>query len=220
MKTHRRSLLSSLGSVVIVAAMIAPIACAGNAGKVATGPTSGGSAPGASGINYVGQMECVDSGNASTSVRSPLVLQTVHECSYFGGPGNRLVLEFAHSGPDTRDLTRARISGFTKAGSFPTTADETDTDTYVNTHGFKDIAEPDGAHLSPGGTSAGAPDCRGACTITITDASVIGTPVGEKGRIAGSIDCSSLTAAGVGCTKCTVTSPRMDFDIADCQHYE
>ena len=107
---------------------------------------------------------------------------------------------------------------FTQKGAYATGPDANDVSTFVDIHGYNDTPDGTGVHATPGGTSAGDPSCRGACTITITDAGVLGAPIGGKGRLAGTVSCTSLAAAGVGCVKCAIAPMAIAFDIADCSH--
>lgn len=197
---RRVLLLSLLG--------FAPIACGPNKPAVTAGGNGGGP-----GVHYAGTMQCVDAGTTTTA---PLKLEAVERCIYSAST-KRLELAFLRAGEAARDHLNAKINGFTGKGTFASSPEENETTTFAKMQGYNDTPDKEGVHSTPGGTSAGAPECRGACTFTITDAGVTGAAAGAKGSLSGSVDCTSLSGAGVDCVKCTVSPSTINFDIKECE---
>ncbi|MGZ5969265.1 MAG: hypothetical protein ACXWUG_22885 [Polyangiales bacterium] len=216
-----RSFSSCRGALVVA---LAAAGCSSSSTATSTPDAGTDTAVTAAAIDYSGTISCTDNVSPPVTTSAPLVLKEVESCEFHGpagtAPANRLDLAFVYGGSTgvARDNLAATINGFTGKGTFTTGPDETASSTFVHAAGYKETLEPDGTHSTPGGTSAGDASCRGACTITISEDSVTTAPLGGTGRIKGSITCTSLAAAGIGCVKCTVTASKIDFDIAGCNH--
>lgn len=209
---------ASLGITIWCVAVLAPLGCS-SVVKTTTPAADGG--PSALSVDYTGTMTCVDD-RGPTSM-APLRLNEVESCIAFNGQAafpNRLSLQFRRAGEAAKDSLNAKINsagGFTKVGDYVTDVGAgPDTSTYVDIKAYNDTPDATGSHDSPGGTSGGDAACHGACTIHITNADVLNAASGGTGRLTGSITCSSQTAAGLGCIRCTYAAPTINFDIKDC----